>query len=337
MREMAESSQPVIAPTVLPDENEVKQWLSTHRLEPTSPWFFLAVMAMMVFTLMLGLLSESGGSALLAVVMTVGLMSVVVGKARKVRMAEEDTRRVHELTVTRQWHASFDLAWQTLPLVKQMPEQYARTLACLAYDLDQLRQYDSALIAYKLLLETLPQEHPFLPQVQTHMAIALLSNDQLADADDRLRKLRLQAGKLSPPVKALVRLADLIQMARTYHFSDVVELEQGAKEMFRPLGVEAGYAYGLMAYARHMLARQGSDEATKAEHDAQADKWWQMATLLVSPKRIVERFGALSVLLGRRATPSPVWESPVAEQDGKESQALEGKEARIESDPRSIA
>lgn len=294
-------------PRVLPDEEKVKEWLGENRLEPASPLFFMGLMGMMVFTLMLGLFSDSGVSAVLAVGMTVGLMGVVLNRARKVRMAEEDTRRVHELTVTRQWRASFDLAWNTLPLVKQMPEQYARTLACLGYALDQLRQYDSAIVVYKSLLDALPQEHPFLPQVQTHMAIALLSNDQLADADDRLRRLRLQVTKLSPPVKALVRLADLIQMARTYHFTDVVALEEGAKEMFRPLGVEAGYAYGLLAFARHRLGLREQDPAAKAEHEAQAHKWWRMATLLVSPERIVERFAALSELLVLPATPSPVW------------------------------
>lgn len=339
---MAHSSQFVKKPQTLPDEKEVKEWLSVNKLEAASPWFFMAVMGMMAFTLLIGLVSDSAASSVLAVVMTVILMGVVIGRARKMRSAEEETKRVHELTVTRQWEGAFHQAWETLARVKQMPEQYMRTLACLAYSLDQLRQYDAAIVAYKALLEMLPGDHPFMPQVQTHMAMALLSNDQLADADDKLRKLRLQAGKQPPPVKALIRLADLIQMARTYHFSDVVELEEGAREMFRPLGVEAGYAYGLLAFARDRLALQEGDAQAREAHNQAADKWWQMATLLVSPARIVERFGALNVLLSRRATPSPVWETGQSGVEGEAGGADVSKqslamEAFDESDPRSIA
>jgi hypothetical protein len=344
MMSMPQSSQSVKAAQTLPDEKEVREWLGANKLEPASPVFFLGVMGLMAVTLVIGLVSDSPASAVLAVVMTVTLMTIVISRARKVRQAEEETRRVHELTVTRQWEASFHMAWQTLTRVKNMPEQYTRTLACLAYDLDQLRQYDAAIVAYQALLEMLPSEHPFLPQVQTHLAMAMLSNDQLADADDGLRKLRLQAGKQTPPVKALIRLADLIQMAKTYHFSDVMELEEGAREMFRPLGVEAGYAYGLMAYARDRLVLQEYDPEMKALHNQAADKWWQMATLLVSPDRIVERFAALSVLLSRQATPSPVWETKqVGGQvedkgaGGDVSSHTLAPEAFDEADPRSIA
>jgi tetratricopeptide (TPR) repeat protein len=327
MRLMFQTTTTLSPPAQLPDEKQVREWLTAHRLQPASPWAFIGVTALLIFAVfMLGMGDQSGVSQFITIMLGVGVILFVISRARKIRNAETDSRRVHELTVTRQWRDAFELAWKTIPGVTQMPEQYARTLACMAYSLDQLKRYDSAIYSYKLLLEVLPSDHSFVTQVQTHMAIAMLANDELSDADDRLRKLRLQAGRQTPVLKALISLADLIQITRTYHYADALAIEQNAEEMFRPLGVEAGFGYALLAYARQQLAEREIKQSAVADftqslepgqeqpmppgqaHLQAADQLWGKATLLVSPQRIVDRFPMLSTLLSRPATPSPVWD-----------------------------
>ena len=84
---------------------------------------------------------------------------------------------------------------------------------------------------------------------------------------------------------AAFRVARLIQSVMTYHAADAVadaEAAGGAEACFRPLGVDAGFAHGLLAWCHLKL------------HDAEgAAAAWSRATLLVPAAALVHRFPRL--------------------------------------------
>ncbi len=118
-----------------------------------------------------------------------------------------------------------------------------------------------------------------------HRAIAKLLCDHLTDADDALRKKRGAAEQYpDTPIAAAYRYAALVQQVQTNHFADAVAASDDLVVQLRPLGVEAGYGYALMALSHHMTGADG------------AAAWWSRATTLLPPATLTERFSQLRAI-----------------------------------------
>lgn len=220
---------------------------------------------------------------------------------RRMRALEQRVNQVYELTVLRHTTRALRLAWRILPSVRSVPGLYGRTVALLAHNLDMLRCYEAAIAGYDRLLDHLPGQHPWAIQLSIQRTIAQLNSDQLTSGDESLRRLRSMAGTISDgATRAALRLAGLVQQAKTYHWADAVEGTDRLVEELRPLGVEAGYGYALVALAFHHMG----------ERREEAQTWWRRATLLLSPDVLVDRFPALAVAVANLpARPQPELES----------------------------
>src|SRR5690606_16506094 len=85
-------------------------------------------------------------------------------------------------------------------------------------------------------------------------------------------------------------LGELYQQVRTNHFGDLLENVQGVMERLRPLGIEAAPGYAMVALACFHMRQ------TDAALLDQAVVWWDRASLLMSPVKMVNRFEELAVI-----------------------------------------
>ncbi|MEM6554001.1 MAG: hypothetical protein AAF750_17940, partial [Planctomycetota bacterium] len=128
--------------------------------------------------------------------------------------------------------------------------------------------------------------------------------DRLGDADEELRRVRgvvegfgevgggaSQATALRAEERerlaAGYAYAGLVQDVVTHHFAEAVERGDGLVERLRPMGMEAGYGYGLMALCHW-----------KVGDEAGARRWWTRAVLLVPGEALVGRYAVLGELAG---------------------------------------
>lgn len=190
------------------------------------------------------------------------------------------------------------LAWGLLPKLRQSPQLHARLVAMMAHDLAEVGADEAALTGLDYLLERVPRDHPISQHLSLERAILMLSTDRLSDGDEAIRRLRhvREPGGI-PALAAMHRFAELYQMIRTNHFADAVHCQTNLVEDLRPLGVEAGYGYGMMALAHHRLSQWGMDVEPPTRIGDGAEHWWAMATLLLSPTAAAVRFPELGQLI----------------------------------------
>jgi tetratricopeptide (TPR) repeat protein len=222
----------------------------------------------------------------------------------------------------RYYQQAVNQAWALLPRLVKQPHLRHRTVAVLGDCLNDLACYEPALEVYDHLLSELPEDHPGVVQLQALRAIAALNCDRLTDGDDALRQVRQNLDPdESNMLAAAYHFAQLLQEVRTHHYREATQRGKSVIDQLRPLGVDAGFGYALMAWCHH---RQQQRENEQAESDqtaepsrdfdermnADADEtvdassthqqwqryWWHNATLLVSPTAIVYRFPELSPL-----------------------------------------
>jgi hypothetical protein len=210
----------------------------------------------------------------------------------RVRNLDRRTTEAQDLALLRNHPLSLRRAWDLLPHVAAMPSLHGRTVALIAMNLDQLSEYDSALVAYDELIDRLPEQHPASVQFRINRVILHLFTDRLIDADDELRRLRGLVERFArTAVSAGYRLAELVQSVRTNHFADAVVHADSLVTDLRPLGIEAGYGHALMALSFHQLATAGDDAAAR-----QTSRWWRRATILLPVPQLVRRFAELEPL-----------------------------------------
>ncbi|XAM01313.1 hypothetical protein OT109_07950 [Phycisphaeraceae bacterium D3-23] len=227
-----------------------------------------------------------------------GLLWFLANRAQRARELHQRVGRVWELAMLREHREALRRAWTLLPQVRQHADLHLRCVAVIGHTLDDLAQYDSAIVAFDYLLDRLPPTHPMALQTGVQRANAALCDDQLADADDALRKLRGSIEQLPPgPIPAGYQLAKLVQDVRTGHFAEAAQHADDTASKLQPLGVHAGYGYGLLAYCQHQLALRNDDVPAAAQQQHAAKQHWHNATLLIPPAALAHRYRELGALI----------------------------------------
>ncbi len=251
-----------------------------------------------------------------------GVAIAAVRRARTAKRQAEALRRAEELGRLRRPADAFFAADALLDELVHEPGPSAGCVHLMARSLQALRRPDACRVATEVLLDRLPPHHPARAGVLLNRAIAEFESDRLADGDGTLGRVRsLMEVRAEEPAedtpwidekepsgddtgdrrvglplpaadrsaaeeaRAALRAARLIQSVMTYHAADAVadaEAAGGAEACFRPLGVDAGFAHGLLAWCHLKL------------HDAEGTAAaWSRATLLVPANALVHRFPRL--------------------------------------------
>lgn len=287
-----------------PTVDRLTQHLADHGATDPSPWrggMPLLLGGVVVMALMMMV------HPLLAVLPWIGLMAAMAWMAARVQRARtlhQQVTRAWELAMLRHHREALRRAWNLLPLVRRQPELHGRCVAVMAHVLDDLACYDAAMVAMDHLLDRLPEGHPLAMMLRVQRANCALCTDQLADADDALRKLRAATDTLPPgPIPAGYHLARLVQDVRTGHYAEAAQHADDTAQQLRPLGVHAGYGYGLLAYCQHQLALRNDDPQHADQQRSAAQQLWHRATLLIPPAALAFRYRELGTL--PTAAPAP--------------------------------
>jgi hypothetical protein len=215
-------------------------------------------------------------------------------RRRHLATLERRTSLVGELAVLRQYARCLRLAWRLLPRTVAHPPLHGRVVAAMAHALDALNCPEAAAAVYDHILARMPAEHPHTVLFKLQRAIAELRCDQLFDADETLRRLRGTIEALNqPPVNALHRLALLTQQVKTGHYADGIEHSPRLLRELRPLGVEAGFGYALMAVCFYHLI----DKPQQPRARVLCERWWTRAALLLPTAALVGRIPEARALL----------------------------------------
>lgn len=298
---------------VPPTADQVRTHLSRHALRAAAAGRGLWIIPVMMGVGVMCVLVLGQAATFIAPLIVVSVVyAVTSAKVKRARRLEAQADRVQELAMRRQLPAALRLAWKTLPAVTAMPELHSRSTAMIAACLDRLGAFEAAMIAYDHLIDRLPPSHPGAVQLRIQRAMAQLANDQLLDADDALRRLRGAVdGFPGTPIAAAYRLALLAQQIKTNHFFEAIDSESTLIDDLRPLGLEAGFGYALIALAHERASHApGVGELAITEHLSSAALWWSRATLLMPVDALVSRFpetrplAAPSIPRGAPATPA---------------------------------
>lgn len=272
----------------LPNEQQVAQHLKNHSLRTPSRLIGLLPLIILVGVLLVALTVQHPLAVVLPWFALAGVLIKVHIRVRRLRHRQSELQKVQELSLQRRHREALDLAWQLLAGTTNLPQMHGHTIALIAHSLDQLKAYDSAIVAYSSLIDQLPQQYPGSLQLQIQRAIAQLQADHLVDADDTLRRQRHAVEAFANTiVSAGYQLARLIQQVRTNHFTDAIGQAPTLLDDLRPLGIEAAYGHALMALS---YLRLENDPTTNAQ------LWWTRATLLMPAGTLVNRFAELNSL-----------------------------------------
>ena len=202
---------------------------------------------------------------------------------RQQRRARQWTR-ANEAILLEDWPAAQDGLRDLLSRPADNQAVRAQGLLGLAAVADHCRQYETSQLLYEQVLKTasgLPvQQHA----AAVGMAAAMLRNEELTGAVHLIDQLSRQ--NWPRPWKAHVELVRLLREVVMGHYDDVLDSAAPRRELFREcLSVRSGYGYGLMALGCH---RRGRTQA--------AGRFWQDATLLIAPEKLLDHFPMLSEL-----------------------------------------
>lgn len=288
-------------PFNLPTARQVRSHITHYPARGPSKLVAWAPIIALAAALAITLTLQGDAAVLLSWLIIVGVLAALATRASRVKRLDQRVAHLRELAMLRHWAATVRLAWKLLPSLTTLPALHGRTLVLIAHGLDQLKAYDAAIAAYDHLIDHAPPKEPPAVQLRISRATSQLAIDQLTDADDALRKLRAQAEVLAQPViGAAYHLAGLIQQARTGHWAEAVEQNaNGLIDRLRPLGVEAGYGYALLALSYHQL------DHTEPSASGHAARWWSRATLLLPVAALVDRFSELSAMNAYEPTAQP--------------------------------
>lgn len=275
------------------------------RYPPTGPARWVTMMPMIVLGVVVGLtfLAHETLALLLPALVLAGWLGAMSWQVRNLRELERRTALAGELALTRQYPQALRLAWRLLPNLRAMPELHGRTISVMAWCLEQVKSHEAAIAAYDYLISHLPAGHPGAMQFTIERTVSQLMCDRLADADDALRRLRGHLeGFTNSPIAAHYRFASLLQQIQTNHFADAIEAEDSLIDDLRPLGVDAGYGYALMALSHQKLLDHGGEAGV---HAAKVSQWWGRATLLLPVTSLIGRYQLLGDLRDHAPQPIP--------------------------------
>ncbi|MEM1212076.1 MAG: hypothetical protein AAGI68_07235 [Planctomycetota bacterium] len=252
-----------------------------------------------VLGLMLFVSGERGGLLVLLWVTLVGLMVWGAWRGRRMRGLEREIREMDDLGVLRDWAGALSIGWRLLPRVRGQPGAWAKVVAIMGRGLAEVGAWGASMVSVETLLGRLPAEHPAGAGLRLSRAVLALRLDRLGDADDDLRRVRRMLGEMDPinggsdtlpfrpgereGLAAGFAYAGLVQDVVTHHFAEGVERGDRLVERLRPMGMEAGYGYGLMALCHWKVGDADG-----------ARRWWTRAVLLVPSKALVRRYAMLN-------------------------------------------
>lgn len=319
-------------PFIPPSPKQVTAHL--HRCAPrvSRLWVTQLPLFLLIFAAVLTLFAQDLLTATMPWMILVGVVAYAMVRVRQVRSIQDRVMKVSEWTQIGQHERATRAIWKLLPVVQMMPELHGRLVALMAHNLDRLTAWPAAEIAYDYLITRMPSDHPGSVQLQLQRTVLQLFNDELTTADNNIRKLRPLAIELkNSPVSATFYYAALLQHVRTLHFSEAVEENRDTLvERLRPLGVEAGHGYALLAWSFFQLANRRPDEPQRMQ---QALDWWHKATLLMPTAKLLARQEDLKSLAAYAAYGS---DQPSQEQLADEPLVLDEQpadEPKIINDP----
>lgn len=279
---------PTSTPTAfsVPTAEQVREHLEANAARLPSRAASWLPLALLIGVLLIALTSTAAWAQLLPWVALAGVIVFTAVRVRSMRTLEQRVVSVQEYATLRRSREALSRAWSLLPQLVTVPELHGRTIAFMSHLLDQLQAYDAAIVGYDFLIDRLPPDHPGSQQLQVHRVIAHLATDRLADADDGLRKLRsLESQPRSSSTRALYVFAKLFQSVRTGHYDDATALADGLTDSLRPLGVDAGYGHGLMAYSFHQMSTRAATREGEAGEAGQVSEAAREATSAAPPPR----------------------------------------------------
>lgn len=282
-----------------PNAEQLREHLRLNPPTGPSPLAAWTPMLLMSVAMLIVILAPDGAIQLLVLPLMISVFVYLGIRVRMVRGLSAKVNAVQELAMMRYWPQSLRIGWQLLPEAKVSPEMHGRIVVAIAHSLDQVGAYDAAIIAYSYLIERMSPDHPGSLQLRLQRTLTQLANDQLADADDALRRMRSQSefGEGGGPTtaRAAFRLANLFQQVRTHHWDDAVETSDGMLDDLRPLGIDAGYGHALLALSFHQM--KTDDEAATEKLRRQAKLWWSRATMLLPVSTLGDRLIELKPMI----------------------------------------
>lgn len=277
-----------------PTAEQMQAHLSAHALRAPSRWLGFLPLMLGLGVLTMLFFADLGAAALLLWAPLLGLMIYANARAYRLQQLQQRTLRIQELVLLCDYPQSLQLAWRTLPSLATSAALHHQAVACTAQCLTSLRQPGAAIVAYDYLLDRLPLDEPVAYELRAHRAMAQLATDRLTDADQAIRQLRHAHDRFKgATLAAWRRMAQLFQQVRTHHDADAVAESDTLLDELRPLGVEAGYGYGLLAYCYHRSAQHDEDQPRAS---VQARVWWSRAALLLSPQTLAYRYPELEAM-----------------------------------------
>ena len=239
-----------------PTAEQMEEHLDAHPPRPPSRWKRLLPLAPMGFGLGAYLVSPSGLTALLLLGGVTAGLAWSAMQARASHRRQTRLQQMHEKATLRRPAEALRIGWDLLPEVTESPLMYGSLLTTFARCFNELRLDEAAMVCYDRLLASAPADHPATRHFSCLRGLAALFEDRLAEADDSLRRVRVEDEPADSPLRPTLAIARLLQQARTYRVDDIIDSRGDAIDHMRPLGVEAGYAYALIAWAHEQRRRQ---------------------------------------------------------------------------------
>lgn len=272
-----------VNPGSLPSAQRVTAHLAEHPPQAPAAWLRWVPLGVVLLAVLVSTVIPGALGFLLPWVALAGTIAWGVKRRKDAADASRRALYAQELSMLRHHRPALRLAWTLIPELVHRHDEHARTVALLGHLLQTLDADESAVAVYDDLLGRLPDGHPAALTLRLQKATAAFQADELSDGDAELRRVRGAIREDDPgPIGAAYRATRLLQAVRTHHFAEATEMFEHPANSFRALGLEAGMAHGLLAYARLRTGDVGGS------HRA-----WSDATCLVPAQELIRRYAPL--------------------------------------------
>lgn len=289
-------------PFTPPSVEQISKHLQRYAPRISRMWINQLPLILLILAAVLTLFAGNALTAILPWMLLIGVLIYTRLRVVRTRNIQQNVQQVHDWTQLGEHVQATRAIWKLLMTTQLMPEVHGRLVALMALNLDKLTAYNAAEATYDYLIQRMPTDHLGSVQLQLQRTILQLFNDELSTADTNLRKLRpIAMEHPNTPISAMFIYASLLQQIQTYHYADAVDenKDQLVKQL-RPLGIEAGHGYGLMAWSYYQLSLRTPDDLSLIE---QSKNWWRKANLLLSSKILIQRQPDLKQLAAKFTYP----------------------------------
>ena len=270
--------------------------------------FVLAALGLLLLTMFISQDEQPGAviQSLLGFAICAALILVIIMSEMRRQTVAKWSRRASDLCLMEKWNQAAEPLQMLLR--KPVPSSQIRYQALL--ELAGVAEHTQRLGEAEQIYQAIAKEQPrgLLGGLATlGRSITLLKLNRLADAESVLRPLEISAQQ--PPFRALVLLGRLYQQIRTGHYREALENESTKCETARlGLSTKAAFVYGLLALAHQQLSKYPTSEEEESgdsqRHIARAKELWLMATMLIRPDNLSQKFAELTEI-AQTFTPAP--------------------------------